>query len=180
MHNKLTNIFLTGDLHVGKSTVVKHVLNDIQNCRVGGYTTEPIFQKGRKVGFKMVSFSGEEEIIAHENFQHGEKFGEFRVNLDAFEQFGVRILTQALSTSQLIVMDEIGAMERYAQKFQKAVEECINSTIAVFGVFQKRANWIRTLLTNRNDTAIYPIDLQTRALIEPRIKKQLKQILKIY
>jgi nucleoside-triphosphatase len=172
------NIFLTGNLHVGKSTIVNNVLARLNISDVGGYRTEAIFEHGKKVGFKMISFSGEEEIFAHVDFDKGDRFDIFRVQLQVFETFASEILIHALDHSQLIVMDEIGAMEKKSRNFQKAIAACLDSKIVVLGVFQKRADWIEEMLRDRDDVAVFKISKQNREIMQEKVLQFLISVLK--
>ncbi|NOZ61501.1 MAG: hypothetical protein GXO74_07445 [Calditrichaeota bacterium] len=163
------NIFLTGDLHVGKSTIVQNVLNRLKVAEIGGYRTEVIFENGKKLGFKMISFSGEEKIFAHASFTKGKRFGDFRVQLEVFESFGAQILTTALEQNGLIVIDEIGAMEKHAQKFREVIYECLDAPIPVLGVFQQRAKWAKAMLEARNDCKIFAVERLNQRAVEDSV-----------
>ncbi len=178
MNPMIKNIFLTGGLHVGKSTIIRNVLQKLRLNSVSGFRTEVIFENGEKRGFRLVSFSGEEKIFAHVDFPEGERFDVYQVNLQVFETFGVEILTHALDRSQLIVMDELGSMEKKAKNFQKAVAACLDSEIPVLGVFQKRADWIENKLRPRHDTIIFQIDQLNREISQEKVFQIVEKLLK--
>ena len=177
MSLKIKNLFLTGDLHVGKSTIVRNVLNRLKITAISGYRTEAIFENGKKVGFKMISFSGEEKLFAHIDFKNGDRFGDFRVQSEVFETFGVEILTRSVERNKLIVIDEIGAMEKRAEKFRGAIHACLDSPLPVLGVFQQRAGWAQKMLKERNDSEIFEVNRTNRQFVEDSVYQVMREII---
>ena len=162
----ITNFFLTGPLHIGKSTILRETLNLLKPEVIGGFRTVPIFQNGQKSGFRLVAPGGNEKVFAHTDFATPEQFSEFYYDKKIFDTFGVSILDNSLLGSQIIVMDEIGMMEREARLFHDAIVRCLNSDVVVLGVFQERAQWFEALLKDRTDTKIYRVSVQNRDTIK--------------
>ncbi|MCD6189718.1 MAG: NTPase, partial [Thermococcus sp.] len=60
-------IFITGLPRVGKTTLVLKVAEELKshNLRIGGFITQEVREKGRRVGFKIKALdTGEEGILA--------------------------------------------------------------------------------------------------------------------
>ena len=52
-----SNIFVTGDLHVGKSTLIQRVLNNLPLVKILGFKTSRYFQNKKLAGFYLEDFS---------------------------------------------------------------------------------------------------------------------------
>lgn len=173
---KAKNIFLTGDLHVGKSTLIRQVLSQFNFLKIGGFFCEAIIEKNKKTGYKMISFIGEEQTFAHLNLNTGVKYSEFFVDLKIFDTFGVDLLQCAMHTDQIIIMDELGVMEKDALHFQKVVQKCLASSIPVLGAFQLRAQWVNQLLDQREDCKLFRITKENREQAYSDVMRNLRNI----
>ncbi len=168
---KSKNIFLTGPIRIGKSTILQNVLQKINIKNIGGFKTVPLVENGVRTGFAVRSFSGEERIFAHVDWETPHQFFNYHYDVSVFETFGVSILEKAMQRSDLIVMDEIGQMEAKTDKFQKTVLNCLDSPIPVLGVFQQRATWFREILESRRDVQIFNVGNDNRKKLVEKIVK---------
>jgi len=60
-------IFITGLPGVGKTTIILKVTKELKNhdLKIGGFVTQEIREKGKRVGFKIKALdTGEEGILA--------------------------------------------------------------------------------------------------------------------
>lgn len=167
---KISNIFVTGSIHVGKSTVINSVIQSLPGWRINGFRTIPIYEGTQRTGFSFESLDGSQERFAHIDLNTLDKYDIYHYDLSVFEDFGVRTLKQARKESDLIIMDEIGAMERAATKFQSAIKQCLDSPILVIGAFQKRARWFQDFVQSREDTKIFMVDERNRDTVSESIK----------
>jgi len=126
-------ILLLGKPKAGKTTLVKKVLAGLAKTAYGGFFTEEIREKGERVGFKITSTNGEESILAHINPTLARKGGvnhkspyrvsKYYVNVSGFEQIALKAISRAEKEKDLIIIDEIGKMELFSQKFVNKIEE---------------------------------------------------------
>lgn len=166
---KIKNIFVTGSIKVGKSSVINKVLEQLDNLEIGGFKTMPIFEDGLHKGFALESFDGKKQVFAHTDLESNLKFDIYKYDVSVFENFGTQLLENGLKKSKLIVMDEIGKMEKNAVRFKESVLKCLDASQPVFGAFQKRAVWFSDILKKRTDTKIFVVDVQNRGLIHEEI-----------
>lgn len=166
---KIANIFVTGGIRSGKSTVLSRVIAAFPNVKIGGFRTVPIIENGVKKGFIFESLSGESHTFAHVALDSDNQFDVYRYNIGIFDELGVKCLKDALANSDLILMDEIGMMEQGALNFRQIILSCLNSTTPVLGAFQKRASWFAHLILSRNDTAIFEVTSANRQTIPEQI-----------
>jgi nucleoside-triphosphatase len=133
-------IFLVGRPGIGKTTIIKKWISEILN-QAGGFYTEEIRIKDRRVGFKIKTIDGKEGILAE--IGRGEyNVGKYKVNLEIFEKIGVKTIEEKLKDERIeyIVIDEIGKMELFSEKFKNIVRKIITSDKNVIGVITMAKN----------------------------------------
>ncbi len=127
------HIFLTGNLQVGKSTIIHKVIEE-SGIIAGGFRT--VGGNYAKDGSSDVFLLGMNEnpapdrIVAH-------RFGCGRgrtVYPEVFDTVGPRLLGD--SSPSLIIMDELGFMEKDAVQFQNAVLSTLDGSVPVLGVIR--------------------------------------------
>jgi len=138
-------ILLAGRPGVGKTTIIKQVV-DMLGGEAGGFYTEEIRQGGRRLGFKIITLEGEEGVLALVDIKGGPRVSKYGVNLKDLEEIGVTALRRAIEERRYVVIDEIGKMELYSQEFRGAVGEALNSEKIVLGtVLAGPHPWVDTL-----------------------------------
>ena len=131
--NKKPHLFLTGEKGVGKSTLLKKLLEGRREC-IGGFLTvrsDQIFPG--KMSLHMLRPDGG-EVPTEENFlcfcpPRGDDAAAER-----FDRLGCAALERG---GEIIVMDELGPAEARAEAFQAMVQEALEGSIPVYGVLQK-------------------------------------------
>lgn len=117
-------ILLRGRPGVGKTTIIKEVVENLGG-QAGGFYTEEIREGGQRQGFKIVTLDGQEGILAHVDIKGQPRVSRYGVNLKDLEEVGVAALRRALERYPLVVIDEIGKMELFSEAFRAAVFEAI-------------------------------------------------------
>jgi nucleoside-triphosphatase len=119
----MLKMLLIGKPKSGKTSLVRKVLNSLKKTTYGGFFSEEIKEKQLRVGFKIVSTDGEERIMADTIHKSPYRISKYNVNLVEFERVALKALTDAEKEKDLIIIDEIGKMELFSQKFTTLVEE---------------------------------------------------------
>ncbi|MFW6025428.1 MAG: nucleoside-triphosphatase [Candidatus Woesearchaeota archaeon] len=151
------NLFLTGDIGAGKSTIIKNLVKDI-NGDIGGFV---VVMSGEKYNWNSFFIlpasycedknlnrfnSSEDSIIA----KKGDNF--IMINKEVFDDYGLDLLSN-YREKDIIIMDELGRFELKAKKFQNKVFEILKSNILVLGVIKKEKNIflnkVREILNNK-------------------------------
>lgn len=123
-------IFVTGRPGIGKTTLVSRVVKIIRQngYSVGGIVTEEFREKGVRRGFKIIDIgSNKTGVLAGVDLNiNGPRIGKYIVNLIDLDNIGVKAIENAVKYSDLIVIDEIGPMELYSEKFRNIVLNIMN------------------------------------------------------
>jgi nucleoside-triphosphatase len=135
------HIFLTGEVQVGKSTLIKKTLAAFPGLRPAGFYTlsAPLRPDGSRPVYLWPA-SG--EPIFTEDHLVGVRLGEGR-GIESypavFDEAGVKALSDA-ENAQLVVMDELWRMEKDAALFTARVLELAAGKTPILGVLQKKAD----------------------------------------
>ncbi len=128
------HIILTGPPGIGKTTLLKKLIRGVRD--VYGFFTEEIREGRRRRGFKLITLSGKECVLAHEALSSPYKVGKYGVNLVEFERIGVSEIKEGISKgAPLIVIDEIGKMELFSEEFKSVLLQALDfsKVIATMG-----------------------------------------------
>jgi len=120
---------LTGRPGCGKTTAILKIVEKLREAGVeveGMYTTE-IRVSGRRVGFSIRRISGGEGTLAHIRFKDGPRLGKYIVNLSDLERIGVSAIIEGMEKADLLVVDEVGPMELFSERFREAVSNLLSS-----------------------------------------------------
>ncbi len=112
---------LTGEPRIGKTTALKRVIDGIGVKRCGGFYTEEMCVQGERRGFRLVTLDGQIGTMADVNSDSPLRVGRYGVVLNILEDIGLAAVYKTLSTKSLIVIDEIGPMQLYSNKFKLAI-----------------------------------------------------------
>ena len=126
-----TKILLTGLPGCGKTTAVMKVVEQLPAGRAAGFYTQEIREAGKRKGFRWRRLDGAEGTLAHVDFKSRYKVGRYGVDVAEFERSVVPVLDVERSDAELFVIDEIGKMECFSEKFITAVRSLLASDKAV-------------------------------------------------
>jgi len=164
----MKNILICGPPGVGKTTLIKKILENI-NLRAGGFYTEEIKENNRRVGFKIISLDNQEGILAHISVKGMKRVGRYGVNIYDLENIGVKSLSQALRDDDLIIIDEIGKMEIFSDKFKEKVLDCLHSEKFVLATIGIGGDKFISKIKERKDIVLFTINIENRDRLIDRI-----------
>ncbi len=156
----MPKILLTGPPGIGKTTVIRKVLDRLK-LPVGGFYTAEIRERGKRVGFKIIGLNGEEDVMAHVDFP-GPRVNKYGVNVAAFDRVGPSALDEAVRTGRLVIMDEIGMMELLSVAFQQRVIAVLDADTDVLGVIKQHSNPFTDKIRAREDVEIMTVTQKNR------------------
>ncbi|MCM8785050.1 MAG: nucleoside-triphosphatase [Candidatus Omnitrophica bacterium] len=174
----MKNILVTGLPGTGKTTLIKQVLNNLDIEKIGFYTEE-IREKGERVGFKIVTFSGKEVILSHKDYATPYRVSKYYVSIENLEKIAVKEIEKGISKKNcLIVIDEIGKMELISERFKKVVIYAFESPNKVLATVMYKPEPFCDILKKREDTKIFILDKTNFGIIKDNLVKQLTDKIK--
>jgi nucleoside-triphosphatase len=155
-------ILLTGPPGVGKTTVIQKVLSGIE-IMAGGFFTQEMREEGRRVGFSLRALDGEQGVLAHIDYPGRYQVGRYGVDLSLFEALALPVLERGLREKKLIVIDEIGRMELFSQRFQQMVMRIIDQNEQhLLGVIHQGREPFATAIRKRGGVEVIVVSHDNR------------------
>jgi nucleoside-triphosphatase THEP1/trans-aconitate methyltransferase len=169
------NIFLTGNLQVGKTTLINKIIAALPATRISGFRTSRYYHEHKLKGFYI-------EDINDESKELKDKFIGRCINEDhwvsipsTFDSYGTQVMERCLNDqSDLIVMDELGFFESDAARFQAAVFRVLDADKPVLGVLKQKETPFLRQVRHREDVTVYEINEDNRDRLFPVILCELQ------
>ncbi len=136
---------ITGAPETGKSTAINRIVHMLGYRNCSGFLTSEIRENGQRVGFMTRTLSGEEIVLAHKNLQSEYMVEDFGVDVDAFETLMEDEIGSFMTDTgkQFLIIDEIGPMQLFSQRFRRVLEELMNSDRTVIAtICQWNTDWL--------------------------------------
>ncbi len=148
---------LTGPPGTGKTSLIKVAVTDLSG-RAGGFYTEEIrSEAGERYGFCLVTLDGKSGVLAHMKIKSANRVGKYGVDIKVMDDTGVAAILDAINNSDVIVIDEIGKMELFSEKFKEAVLSAIGSGKKVLGTIMLNHNPFADPVKRRPEVELIPV-----------------------
>jgi len=149
-------VLLTGRPGIGKTTLIRRFLASVQ-VQAGGFYTEEIRRGGERLGFSLNLLSGPRYVLASVEIAGRWHVGKYGVDVRTFESATVPEIESAIAQNRLVVVDEIGKMELFSERFQEAVRRALDSPAAVLGTILSRPHPFADGIRRRRDVTILEV-----------------------
>jgi nucleoside-triphosphatase len=123
------NFFVTGMPKSGKTTLLMRIVEELRKkgLKVGGFTSPEEKHHGTRTAFYVVDIATGKQALLASVDGDGPKVSKYHVDVRSFETVAVPALDR--SGYDVIVIDEIGAMELQSGKFRELVDELLESPV---------------------------------------------------
>jgi nucleoside-triphosphatase len=155
------NILVSGLPGVGKTTLVRKLVEELKQFRPVGFYTEEIREEGTRKGFKLNSLDGRKGLLSHTDIQSPRRVGKYKVDVKGFEAFLGSVPLLHPST-RLIVIDEIGKMECFSDQFKSLLKEILDSEKWVIATIAVKGSGIIEAIKKRKDVKVFEITQRNR------------------
>ncbi|MGA1824836.1 MAG: nucleoside-triphosphatase [bacterium] len=156
---KKKNIFLTGAPSSGKTTVIKKVIQRLEYPAKGFYTEEEK-ENDRRIGFLLKTLDGRRGYLAHQNIASPFKIRRYGVSIENIETIAVPSIEP--KPNAIIILDEIGKMECFSEKFKKAAIEALDAPYIVVGTVTLGGDDFIHGIKMRGDIEIMEVTIENR------------------
>lgn len=170
------NILITGQPGVGKTTLIKKLSDELKDLNpIGFYTTE-IRKGGIRKGFELISLSGRKGILSNIDIKSPYRVSKYGVDIKSFEDFLESISFLDLGTN-LIIIDEIGKMECFSDKFKKLIRKILNSDKLLIASISLKGGGLIAEIKKRDDIKLFEITQSNREYLLIEGLKEVKRLL---
>ena len=158
------NYFLTGEIRVGKSTLIHNIMQWFPG-KIYGFQTFRVYTGNKIKSFCIQSVDYDISAPKRRYFIARRCVEENRWEPapSVFDKQGVHILKDAIRQNpDMIIMDELGFFENEATLFQKQVMTVLDSEIPVLGVIKQIDTPFLDMIRKRKDVTILTITKENR------------------
>ena len=161
MNSKSAKILITGLPGCGKTTTIMKILENLNCKKVAGFYTQEIRQNDKRVGFRWERLDGVAGIFAHVDIKGRFKVGKYGVDVAGFEEAIMPVLNVE-HNAELFVIDEIGKMECFCEKFIASVRCLFESEKSVLATVAKKGAGLISEVKNYPGTRLFKLTTQNR------------------
>lgn len=170
------NIFITGRIRSGKSTLLKEMIDPMKNL-IGGFFVQRLFIDNESKAFRMVDIS-KENYLPNRDVESLEGMADLMaitgegktIFYDVFRTVGVEALRKASESKQLVLMDELGKMEIDILEFTQMVFDVLDKEVPVLGIIKKDDNLFLEKIRRRSDVTVLDLDYIKREIVKAKIR----------
>lgn len=174
MQKRCNKILLTGLPGCGKTTAIMHIVNQIQGKSVTGFYTQEIRKGGRREGFQWNRLDGACDVLAHVDFKSARKVGRYGVDVKTFEQCVVPYLDISKTDAEVFVIDEIGKMECFCERFVQAVRQLFSCDKTVIATVAQKGGGLISELKHLPNTKLFTLTRTNRSEVVAQILEMLQ------
>ncbi|MCD6384649.1 NTPase [Candidatus Sumerlaeota bacterium] len=163
----IKNILITGTPGVGKTTLVKRVVDwakTEKGLQLRGFYTSELREQGERKGFEIITTDNRRGVLAHRKIRSPYRVGKYGVDVLAFEKIVLPLfeISEAEDKNILLIIDEIGKMECFSDKFVETVRHILNSKNPVVATVANKGTGFIAEVKQRADVRLFTITLNNR------------------
>ena len=154
------HLFLTGPKQIGKSTVLRGLLQN-RDAKIGGFRTVRLpLEDGASI--HMVAPGETEFTDANRIFSR--RKGVLQIDPGDFDRIGCGLLTGS-NDCDLVLMDELGPNEANSGNFRQSVLDALDGEIPVYGVLQVADSDFLDTVASHPDVQVITVTEENRSAL---------------
>ncbi len=156
-------ILLTGPPGCGKTTAVRTIVGALRGkLRMAGFHTQEIRKAGQRTGFHWYRLDGRTGILAHVDIKGPHRVSKYGVDIESFDRKVVPVLDPDAADVDLFVIDEIGKMECFSDRFVAAVRRLLRSNVSVLATVAQKGPGLIQEVKSYPDVALLHLTRENR------------------
>ena len=171
-------LLLVGRPGAGKTTLLCRIVK-LLPYRAGGFFTQEIRSRNRRVGFQITDLGGWKGLLAHVDIPGRIRVGKYGVDVESLDHIGTRAIQEAVFEADYVVIDEVGRMEMLSPKFRTAVEEALASEKVVFATIMSRPHPWLDRIKRWPGAVLFEVDRENRDTLVDCIAELLNEWLRL-
>ena len=120
------------------------------------------------MGFRIETFDGEEAVLAHVSIRSEHRVSKYGVDLAALDRSVASALRPSARTD-LYLIDEIGKMECFSERFVKAVKVLLDSKRLLVATVAQRGGGFIEEVKRRPDVELWTVTRRSRDEMPDRV-----------
>ena len=162
MPSKSAKILLTGVPGCGKTTAVMKIIENLNCEKVAGFYTQEIRKNNTRKGFCWTGLDGATGILAHVDIKGPFRVGKYGVDVAGFEEAVVPVLDVERADAELFILDEIGRMECFSERFVTAVRQLFASERSVLVTVARKGAGLISEVKSYPGTRLFNLTRENR------------------
>ena len=169
------NVLITGLPGVGKTTAVIRLAEELRDFHPTGFYTAELREKGVRQGFELVGFDGRRALLSHVAVKGPYRVGRYGVDIKSFEDF-IGALNFAEPETRLVIIDEIGKMECYSEKFRNFVINLLDSRKPLIATIALKGEGFISGVKNRPDVRLFELTQNNRTTLPEELARYVRDL----
>jgi nucleoside-triphosphatase len=167
------NILITGLPGIGKTTVVIRLAEALKNFHPVGFYTAEMREGGMRQGFELIGFDGRRSLLSHVSIRSPFRVSRYGVDIKNFEDF-LDTLKLAEQGTRLVIIDEIGKMECYSEKFTALMRKLLDSGRPLIATIAQKGGGLIPEVKEREDVKLFEVTQANRDSLVESIAEYVK------
>ncbi len=169
------NLLITGRPGTGKTTVIRRIAENFGDRNLVGFYTQEIREQGTRVGFELVSLDSRKQVLARAGMHSPYTVGRYGVDVEGFEVF-LREIPFGDAEADLVIIDEIGKMEWFSERFRRVVREVLDSPTPCIATIALKTDGGIAAIKNRSDVKLLEITEKNRNAMLPQLLEATREM----
>jgi nucleoside-triphosphatase len=167
-------LLLTGVPGIGKTTILNQVAAGMSDRKVRGFVTHEIREAGRRVGFAIRTIDGQSKTLAHVKLRSCHRVGRYGVDTEALDEI-VRKTLVIDNETDLYLVDEIGKMECFSERFREAITALLDDGQRLVATIARQGGGFIAEMKRRKDVEIWEATRANRDEMSAQIQSWLSR-----
>lgn len=181
-------LLFTGKPGIGKTTLLKTIVNHLDANAVTGFYTSEIRIEGRRQGFQIEMMgTGQKGLLASPDIPGDIRFGtllpdgrrRLGITLEFLEEVACPIIYSPHSDIKIVVIDEIGPMQISSPVFRNVLETLLLNKLTILASIADSDDSFISSIRNNESSALFIMNKSNRDILSSALSLYLSKELKI-